>query len=65
MVFCSGVCSTVLRSSITIRRLGSHLDNKRLSIISCRDEIRAVGCTIRRLGSVHHCTEPTRSPENF
>ncbi|KAI8551543.1 hypothetical protein RHMOL_Rhmol06G0195000 [Rhododendron molle] len=33
-----------------IRLLGSHLGNKRLLIVGCRDEIRAVEITIRWLG---------------
>ncbi|KAI8532389.1 hypothetical protein RHMOL_Rhmol11G0211400 [Rhododendron molle] len=32
----------------------SHLGSERLTIVGCRNEVRAVGYTIRRLGGVQH-----------
>ncbi|KAI8574652.1 hypothetical protein RHMOL_Rhmol01G0370800 [Rhododendron molle] len=64
MVLCSGVRSTLRTVESCIRRLGSHLDNEQLSIVGCRDEIRVIGCKIRRpegaqYGAAHvHHTNP-------
>ncbi|KAI8539482.1 hypothetical protein RHMOL_Rhmol09G0186700 [Rhododendron molle] len=52
MVLCSGAHLRAVGSCI--RRLESHLDNERLLIAGCRDEIQAVGCTIRWLGDARH-----------
>ncbi|KAI8537344.1 hypothetical protein RHMOL_Rhmol09G0016500 [Rhododendron molle] len=52
---CAAPCSQHLQAiGSCIRRLRSHFDNEQLSIIDCRDEIRAVGCMIQRLEGAQH-----------
>lgn len=59
IVLCSGVraqhCAANFRAvGSYIWWLRSHLNNERLSIVDCRDKIRAIRCTTRRFEGVQH-----------